>query len=97
MRAWITGLAAAAALATGAVGAAAQSGDTSSDLQSAFEAARQVSPVPLSLEREQAEWAEYGDHGAEGRARRIEDLTARAARDRAAWDLRTTVAGLAQA
>ena len=97
MRAWITGLAAAAALALGAVGAAAQPAATSSDLESAFEAARQVSPVPLSLDREQAEWAEYEDQSAEGLAQRIDDLTARAARDRAAWDLRTTVADLAQA
>lgn len=97
MRAWIMGLAAAAALAMGAAGAAAQPAATSSDLESAFEAARQVSPVPLSLDRDLAEWTEYGDHSAEGRARRLEDLTIRAARDRAAWDLRTTVAGLAEA
>ncbi|MFT4955090.1 MAG: hypothetical protein ACI8U3_001472 [Brevundimonas sp.] len=97
MRAWIMGLAAAAALAMWAAGAAAQPAATSSDLESAFEAARQVSPVPLSLDRDLAEWTEYGDHSAEGRARRLEDLTIRAARDRAAWDLRTTPADLARA
>lgn len=97
MRAWITGLAAAAALAMGAAGAAAQSVATSSDLEAAFETAREVSPVPLSLDRELAEWAEYGDHSPEGRARRLEDLTTRAARDRAVWDLRTTPAELARA
>ena len=43
MRAWITGLAAAAALAMGAAGAAAQPATAPSDLETAFEAARQVS------------------------------------------------------
>ena len=97
MRAWITGLAAAAALAMGAAGAVAQPAAAPSDLERAFEAARQVSPVPLSLDREQAEWAEYGDRSPEGLAQRLDDLTARAARDRAAWDLRTTPAELARA
>jgi hypothetical protein len=96
MRAWITGLAAAAALAMGAAAAAAQPAEAPSDLEIAFAAARPVSPVPLSLDREQAEWAEYGDRSPEGLAQRIEDLTARAARDRAAWNLRTTPAELAQ-
>ncbi|MEH6665033.1 MAG: hypothetical protein V7678_09275 [Brevundimonas sp.] len=97
MRAWITGLAAAAALTMGAVGAAAQPAAAPSELETAFEMARQLSPVPLSLDREQAEWAEYGDRSPEGLARRIDDLTARAARDRAARDLRTTLAELARA
>lgn len=96
MKSWIAGLAAAAALATGAADARAQPSSTS-DLEVAFEAARQVSPTPLSLDQDQAEWIEYGDQTAEGRARRIEDLTARAARDRAARDLRTTPADLARA
>ena len=97
MRAWITGLAAAAALAMGAAGAVAQPAAAPSDLERAFEAARQVSPVPRSLDREQAEWAEYGDQSPEGLARRIDDLTARAAGDRTAWRLRTTPAELARA
>ena len=97
MRAWITGLAAAAALAMGAADAAAQPAEAPSDLEIAFADARPGSPVPLSLHREQAEWAEYGDRSPEGLAQRIEDLTARAARDSAAWDLRTTPAELARA
>jgi hypothetical protein len=97
MRNLITGLAAAAALALGASGAAAQPlSASSSDLEIAFGAARRFSPVPLSLDRQQAEWNEYGDRGARGRADRIDDLTARAARDRNAWDLRTTPADLAR-
>ena len=98
MKAWITGLAAALALALGAAAATAQPASTSSsDLEVAFETARQVSPTPLSLDQDQAEWVEYGDQTAEGLARRIGDLTARAARDRAARDLRTTPADLALA
>jgi hypothetical protein len=98
MRNWITGLAAAAVLALGTSGAAAQPVSiSSSDLEAAFDAARQVSPVPLSLDRQQAEWNEYGDQGVQGRADLIDDLNARAARDRNAWDLRTTSAELARA
>lgn len=92
MRTWITGTAAAALLALGAGGAAAQPG---AQVQAAFEAARRVSPVPLSLDREQADWLQYGDQGAEGVTERIDELTARAAHDRAAWDLRVTPAELA--
>ena len=95
MRAWITGLAGAAALALGIGAAAAQ--PASSDLQAAFEAARAASPVPLSLDREQAEWLEYGDQSAEDTAARATELTERAERDRAAWSLRTTAAELAAA
>lgn len=95
MRAWIAGLAGAAALALGIGAAAAQ--PAPSDLEAAFEAARAASPVPLSLDREQAEWLEYGDQSAEDTAARATELTERAERDRAAWSLRTTAAELAAA
>jgi hypothetical protein len=93
MRAWIAGLAGAAALALGIGAAAAQ--PAPSDLEAAFEAARTASPVPLSLDREQADWREYGDRSPDGLAARIDELTERAARDRAAWALRTTPALMA--
>ncbi len=93
MRAWITGLTAAAALVLGTGAAVAQ--PAPSDVEAAFAAARDVSPVPLSLDREQAEWREYGDQTPEGTAFRIDELTERAARDRAAWSLRSTPAALA--
>lgn len=96
MRTWMTGLAAATALVmAGAGGADAR--PAASDLEAAFQSARAVSPVPLSLDREQADWREYGDHSAEGLAVRLTDLIERAARDRAAWGLRTTIAELAEA
>ncbi|MBA4001349.1 MAG: hypothetical protein C0461_12240 [Brevundimonas sp.] len=64
-------------------------------MTNALEAARTASPVPLSLDREQAEWREYGDQTPEGTTARIDELTERAARDRAGWALRTTPALLA--
>lgn len=98
MRAWIAGawgIAAAVALLLGGGGAAAQAAPP--DVAAVLEAARVVSPVPLSLDREQAEWLEYGDQSPESAAARIDELTERAARDRAAWALRTTPAALAEA
>src|SRR5690606_24386513 len=68
-----------------------------SDMEAAFAAARDASPVPLSLDREQAEWREHGDRTAEGAAARLAQLTERAARDRAARAMRTTPAELAAA
>lgn len=96
MRIWITGFSAALVLALCAAPAAARSAQTDAAMQAAFEAARRVSPVPLSLDREQAEWLEYGDRSPEGAAERIEDLQRRAGQDRAAWDLRVTVDDLSQ-
>ena len=93
MKTWITGIAAAAVLAMGAGGAQTQ--PAPSEVDTALAAARAVSPVPLSLDREQADWLEYGDQSPEGVAARIGELGERAARDRAARALRTTPAALA--
>lgn len=75
------------------VGAATAAQDRNG-VGAAYEAALAVTPIPRSLGAERASWAREDDGDPDARARRIETLTAQAARDRRVRGLRPGLADL---
>lgn len=67
------------------------------DVERAYAAALEQTPVPLWVQADQARWLDDGDRSPQALADRVETLQARAARDRAARSLRLASDDLASA